>query len=95
MNVADKLEKIAVRIDQDSLEPALKEMPRSSEPPVYPGRIAKAEILHRTGQGNFAALKSHVDVVCHETECTGSVLIAFKHFLEQKIEAAAVLIIEE
>jgi len=36
-----------------------------------------------------------MDVVSHETECMGSVLIAFKHFLEQKIEAAAVLIIEE
>ena len=40
-------------------------------------------------------MKSHMDVVCHETECVGSVLKALKHFLEQKIEAAAVLIIEE
>lgn len=40
-------------------------------------------------------MKSHVDLVCHKTECMRPVLIAFERFMDQKREAAAFRIVKE
>jgi hypothetical protein len=64
-------------------------------PPVYPAGVAKAEILHQTGEANFATLQCHVDVVRHEAESMDAMAIALHAFLEQKVETIAVFVIEE
>ena len=92
VDVPHQFKEIAVAINQNCLEAALEKMAGAAFLPVDPASIAEGEVLQTARQRNFAGLQGKMNVVGHEAEGVHSIAEAASPFLQQEVEAAAVLV---
>lgn len=61
VDIADQFEQVAVLVDQQRFVPALEEVALAVSSTIDPAGVAKGQILHQTGKGNGANLKSEIN----------------------------------
>src|SRR6476620_125425 len=95
MDVAHELQKIRIVIDQQCFIAALEQRAAAVELTIESLRVPKRQILERTGQRALAGLHSEMNVVVHQAKAMHAVAEAFDSFAQQRVEALAILVIEE
>lgn len=85
VNIAHKLEKVGIGIDEKGFVPPLEYMAGPLLGIVDPLRVSKGNILHDPGERYFPRLHYEMDVVCHQAECMYSASELFNRMLENQI----------
>lgn len=95
MDVANELQQVLIRIDEERLVPPLEKVSGAFLAPIYPARIAERDILHDLRKRHIPHLNRKVYVIRHQTERMDAMPESFHTFLQEKIETVAIFISKE
>jgi hypothetical protein len=86
MDIADKFEKVGVRVDQNGFVTPLKDVTRLFVFSIEPRRITLTQILNDSRQRYLPHLNHKMDVIGHQAECVNAVRVTFVTLLDQAMK---------
>jgi len=95
MNVADKLQQVCIRVEQQRLVPSLENVPRARPCQIDPLRVPQRDVLHDAREGDVTNLDDQVEVIGHETEAVYPATEFLHGILQDQVEPVPVPVAEK
>lgn len=95
VNIAGKLQKIVVGIDQQRFISSLEKMPRLFSSTIDVSGIPEGEVLDNSGKRNVTNLNDQMDMIGHQAVDMYAMLESLTSLLEQEKKSATVMVLEK